>query len=393
MYKMLVIDDELIIRKGITDCYDWKSLGFDSVIEAENGAQALEIVKEKVPDVILTDIRMPGCDGLLLAEKVKEISPNTVIIIMSGYNEFEYARKAMKIGIKEFLVKPTKVQDIVNSVKNALYEIEMSRNMNKKVTKTLLNDLINSDAADCEKLLGKVRLNVKESPFTIAVFSYSQYENSDWHRLRDKVLICYGIMNILEEFFTDYRKEIFEDNMGNVALLVSLGVTADKFVKQVEDVRLQIEEALNIIVRAGIGEAVDSLSDIRTSYLEAVGKMSGDASKEPEDKQTLDSVLNVAKKYIDDNLACDISLNTVSKYVNMNPSYFSRFFHNRTGIKFSTYVEHIRIDKAKKLLKDPDIKAYEVAELVGYSNAHYFGQLFKKYTGQTISEYRKQFLD
>ena len=121
--------------------------------------------------------------------------------------------------------------------------------------------------------------------------------------------------------------------------------------------------------------------------------MSGDASKEPEDKQTLDSVLNVAKKYIDDNLACDISLNTVSKYVNMNPSYFSRFFHNRTGIKFSTYVEHIRIDKAKKLLKDPDIKAYEVAELVGYSNAHYFGQLFKKYTGQTISEYRKQFLD
>ena len=393
MYKMLVVDDELIIRKGITECYDWKSLGFDSVLEAGNGVQALKIVREEVPDVILTDIRMPGCDGLLFAEKVKEISPNTVIIIMSGYNEFEYARKAMKIGIKEFLVKPTKVQDIVNSVKSALYEIEMSRNMNKKVTKTLLNDLINSDSVDYDRLLGKVQLNVKDSPFTIVVFSYSQYENSDWHRLRDKVLICYGIMNILEEFFSDYSKEIFEDNMGNVALLVSLNVTMDRFAKQIDDVCLQIEEALNIIVKAGIGKEVKSLSDIRAAYLEAVDKMTSKNAKELEDKQILESVLNMAKKYIDDNLAYDVSLNTVSKYVNMNPSYFSRFFHNRTGIKFSTYVEHIRIDKARKLLKDPDIKAYEVAELVGYSNAHYFGQLFKKYTGKTISEYRKQALD
>lgn len=392
MYTMLVVDDELIIRKGIVESYDWKSLGFGCVMEAENGIRALEIVREKAPDIILTDIRMPGCDGLMLAEKVREISPKTEIIIMSGYNEFEYARNAMKIGIKEFLVKPTKIQDIVDSVKNALYEIEISTDMNKKVTKTFLNDLINSRVTGSGELMNKIHLKVHNSPFAVAVFSYSQYENSDWNRLRDKVLISYGIMNILDEFFSEISKEIFEDNSGNVVLLVSLNMMMDKFIRQVDDVSLQIEEALNIIVRAGIGCEVESLSDIRASYLEAVDKATSEEEEQPEDKQTLESVLNMAKKYIDDNLAHDVSLNTVSKYVNMNPSYFSRFFHNRTGIKFSTYVEHIRINKAKKLLKDPDIKAYEVAELVGYGNSHYFGQLFKKYTGQTISDYRKRFL-
>ncbi len=390
MYTMLVVDDELIIRKGIVESYDWKSLGFSSVIEAENGIQALEIVREKAPDIILTDIRMPDCDGLQLAKKVREISPKTEIIIMSGYNEFEYARNAMKIGIREFLVKPTRIHEIVDSVKKALHEIEISRDMNKKVTKTLLNDLINSNVGNVDNLLKKVKLEVQNPPFAVAVFSYSQYENSDWNKLRDTVLICYGIMNILDEFFTDVSKEIFEDNLGNVVLLVSLDMTPDKFAKQVDSARMQIEEALNIIVRVGVGGEAENLLSIRTSYLEAVGNKS-DNTKQSDDKQELESAITMAKKYIDDNLAYDVSLNTVSKHVNMNPSYFSRIFHNRTGLKFSTYVEHIRIDKAKKILKDSDMKSYEIAALVGYDNARYFGRLFKKYTGQTISEYRKNF--
>ena len=89
MYSILIVEDEPVIRKGIASLVDFESLGISSVLEAENGEQAIAMIQEQAPDILLTDINMPKIDGLSVAKKIKSISPDTKIAIITGYNYFD----------------------------------------------------------------------------------------------------------------------------------------------------------------------------------------------------------------------------------------------------------------------------------------------------------------
>ena len=112
MYRFLMVDDEEIVRRGFRDKIDWTRLGFEFLDPCENGEQALEALEAFHPDVVMTDIAMPRMDGLAVAAWVAEHRPQTVVVILSGYDEFEYARKAIRSNVFEYVLKPVTSRDL-----------------------------------------------------------------------------------------------------------------------------------------------------------------------------------------------------------------------------------------------------------------------------------------
>lgn len=127
MVKILIIDDEESIREGLRSIIDWESMNCGIVGEAEDGDMGIELVERLKPDIILTDIRMPGLDGLEFIAKVKELKYNCKTIILTGYRSFDYAQEAVKQGAFRFLLKPSRKEELISAVKAAIAEITSVR--------------------------------------------------------------------------------------------------------------------------------------------------------------------------------------------------------------------------------------------------------------------------
>lgn len=124
MYKVFLADDELWVTIGVKKLIEKTGLPFQVIGEAMNGIMALEAIIEKKPDVLITDIRMPGYDGLELAEQLKARQQDIKVILLSGYADFEYARKALRLGTFEYLLKPVKYEQLEETLQKLLDELE-----------------------------------------------------------------------------------------------------------------------------------------------------------------------------------------------------------------------------------------------------------------------------
>lgn len=116
-YKILLADDEEEIREGIVQKIDWENLGYTVVGSAENGLEALEKAEHLRPDVVITDIRMPFMDGLELGEKLRVFLPSAKLIFFSGYDDFEYAQKAIQLNAAEYILKPVNAAELTETLK------------------------------------------------------------------------------------------------------------------------------------------------------------------------------------------------------------------------------------------------------------------------------------
>lgn len=124
MIKVFLVEDETIIRQGIRNNIDWGAHGLELVGEAEDGEYAYPMILKSRPDILLTDVKMPFMDGLELSHLVRKQLPGTKIIILSGYDEFEYAKEAIKIGISDYLLKP--VTPSAHSINHLIVGLVMS---------------------------------------------------------------------------------------------------------------------------------------------------------------------------------------------------------------------------------------------------------------------------
>ena len=125
MIRTLVVDDEKIIRDGLVKTIPWIQLGYELVGEAPNAAEALALSRIALPDLVISDIRMPGMSGLELIEKIHAILPNTHFIILSGYDEFTYAQKAITLGVEEYMLKPIYRPDLIAVLEK--FAVKMNR--------------------------------------------------------------------------------------------------------------------------------------------------------------------------------------------------------------------------------------------------------------------------
>ena len=125
--KVFLVEDEILIRNGIKNSIEWEKEGYEFVGEASDGELALPIILKEKPDILITDIRMPFMDGLELSRLVKKELADIKILILSGYDEFEYAKEAIKIGVTEYLLKPISSASLLNTLKDVSAQIHLER--------------------------------------------------------------------------------------------------------------------------------------------------------------------------------------------------------------------------------------------------------------------------
>lgn len=154
-YKVFFVEDEVITREGIRDNVDWQANGFEFCGEAPDGEMALPLLRTIQPDVLITDIKMPFMDGLQLSKIVRERMPWVKIIILSGHDEFEYAQRAIHLGVTDYLLKPVTVQKLQNALQKLNTQLDQERIEQDKL-KNLQAQVAESRATLQERLLFKL---------------------------------------------------------------------------------------------------------------------------------------------------------------------------------------------------------------------------------------------
>lgn len=544
MYKVIVAEDEQDVREAVVHGVDWRSLGFEVLDSAENGQEAWEQFARQAPDVLLTDIKMPFMDGLQLADLVKSRYPATRIVILSGYDEFEYAQKALKLQVDEYVLKPFstgELMDVLAKVKAQLDEEAAE----KKNVATLMEHYRKSLPVLRENFLASLMMRqvkkreieeksvlydipLQGGAFQVAVISMDRPGASPEPEDRpgggslslkdseDQELKLFAVLNIAEEIAAGHRLGRVFIHHGRVVLLAiseeagEAAVTAGTLAVA-EEIRQAVERYLKFSVTVGVGVVTAEPEKLSYSYKDAVlaldyrvilggnrtisiadvekrlvEKVRFDELKEEslirciklgtlqELKDIVDSlfqglleqpvsvkeyqlylmeiltaILKAAKdadadldavfgvqtvpfaelhnlgtleeakswligictrimgsiavvrqsayknlveeavaytrsRYMDS----DISINKVCQHLHISTGYFSSIFKKEMKMTFVSYLLHIRMEAAKELLRTSDLKAFEIAEKVGYTEPNYFSFSFKKHVGVSPKEYR-----
>ena len=145
MIKVLIADDERFTRQGILDMVDWDKLNVSEVKEAYDGINALEILKDFEPNILLTDVRMPRLNGIDLAFKARELYPNCMILFMSGYSDKEYLKSAIKLKAINYVEKPIEIEELEENLNNAILEFVKNTTIHNSIEHTIANEISSID--------------------------------------------------------------------------------------------------------------------------------------------------------------------------------------------------------------------------------------------------------
>lgn len=288
LYKVLIVDDEEEIRQGIIKKIDWETYGFKIVGDAENGEDALEKAEKLQPDIVMTDIKMPFMNGLELGEKLKDIMPSTKIIIFSGSDDFEYAKKAIKINALSYVLKPINSIELIEVLKNLKKQIDEEYDEKKNIEK--LNKYYEESLPLFkEKFLvgsieGRVRfktwkeeaknigLNFCSDFYVVSVIHCDNYINEESEKIFEEEEFKYiSIKNICDDIIEEYCEYESFIYSGLVVVIGKLKNKDDvyKFIKGINEVCNRAERIMDMKVSAGIGSVLKDFNEIRFSYKES----------------------------------------------------------------------------------------------------------------------------
>ncbi|WP_159886833.1 response regulator [Paenibacillus puerhi] len=531
MKRVMLVDDEVIIREVILDCIDWEKEGFLYCGDAPDGEMALPMIEELRPDILITDIMMPFMNGLELSSIVRSRYPDIKIIILSGHEDFEYARTAMRIGVSDYCLKPIRAHDLIELLRKASDSIDKERELKMTLDKLkqsqldqlktsreqLLNDLCSGfvTTAEAIHLSSTLALDL-QARYYVAVIADVRYPDS--HSPSDAKGGNVDAENDLLRKFQELAERPgmlkFKRSRTETAWMIKgdtleqLKEELDAF-KELQTITAEHDFHSSVSVSIGIGSVQDRLQGVHLSFLEAAEDMywrrlsrqnmltlweSSSVSREqyvfldrskfvdflkigspsqlhsfvddyiselkeinwtsspigyyilndltlevfrsakdmyrhreaPEQalhqlqqilrtvrtlqeatdylirltnqfwtwrNQTNDKygdMLMKVQEYILSSYDKDtISLQDAADFVKVSPSHLSKVFSQEMNRTFVEYLTHVRIRKAMELLKTTSAKSYEIAYSVGYNDAHYFSNLFKRITGMTTREFKK----
>lgn len=284
MYKVLVVDDEINIRKGLIHIIDWKHFGCEVVGEAMDGVEGLEKIKALKPDIVIADINMPEMDGLEMIDAAKDVVDHTKFIILTGYRDFSYLQEALRIGAFDYILKPSKIEKISAVLKKAVVELkyqneyasELDR-MRERFSKSLpllreklLSDYIlrrKSLQQQDEDLQVMYGLNVEE--FVLLLFTLE--ESDDAYTAEQRYLYQFGIMNTVDEILGEsYEVEKISLNENQVAMVVQNGSaidTADLY-KKIESIHALLKTVFDFFVTVSISTKGYGIKDLGSKMRE-----------------------------------------------------------------------------------------------------------------------------
>ena len=223
MYTMLVADDEKWIRERITLSINWSGIGVTITGEAADGEEALSLCRKLKPDIILTDIRMPGINGLDFLKSLNEEGIKSKIIIVSGYSDFDYAQKAIKLGVADYILKPVENTELVDIVKKCIRQIEAEAYKNKIIEQASSKENTSGRLADyiekgrtmakrntLEKALNFIRENYSR-PITLSDVSEEVMLNHSYFSKLFKESVGLSFNKYLTRYRINKAKELMED--------------------------------------------------------------------------------------------------------------------------------------------------------------------------------------
>lgn len=333
---LLIVDDEPVIRQGLVKMAQIYSPAFSEVYTAVNGQEALLKIHEVQPEIVLTDIRMPKMDGLDLCRVLYESYPHIQTIVISGYNDFDYAKTCMEYGVKHYLLKPA--------------------------TKVQLHNVL-------DKLIKKPARGY--IPVSRYVLWMDRMEQSLW------TLQIEELIQLIEQWGQYCQTANLSLDQISELLKDCFGMLKQRFeTRGIELYFLYPELPAN-----NTKEALDQFEKLLLQLAEHLSCLRGGKFKDP---------IEEAKSYIHSRLSEEISLEQVASMVGLTPNYFSALFKRVTNETFVRYRIKKRMERARELLSVPSYRIADVAEEVGYEDYPHFTKTFKKIVGISPSEYRCQ---
>ena len=392
-YKILIVDDEYLVRRGLRETVDWSVLDAEIVAECENGRQAIAEVERCRPDLIISDVRMPVMDGLAMAEKLAEMNFDGAVIFYSGYSDFEYVRKAMEYGVSGYVLKPEE------------------------------NDLLTRKAAETIAVLEERRKksNALQSLSSGAAYIKEIYfrkleEGVDDRSLRDQLsvlnislprsgTVLYGkALRILDAAFEELYRALLRalDNFKAVGdcsrekFIIVTGLTDADALRECAE-RLYGECGKNTsFACVGLSGAFGADADLCTAVAQAkaaaspvfeVGGVFSFAEAGMRGGKKLKKIAEDALALIVAHYSEKITVKWAADKLFISESHLMHEFKEETGATFNECLTYYRIAKAKELLAQGKMRINEIAAAVGFADGRYFGQVFKERVGITPSEY------
>ncbi len=301
MYKLLVVDDEEEVRQGLIQKIEWHKYNFEIIGEAQNGREALDIIEEIVPDIIITDISMPIMNGLELSEYVKLNYPTIKTVILTGYDDFNYAQQAIRFGVEDYILKPVLPKDIdelLIKLNNKLQlEIEQKENIIRlkehfneslPIIRDKYLSLIVEGNIDENELKSKInffKLNLRGSCFVIAAANIDNSGHEDKiFTLNDTELMRFAVINIAKEIIDKYSIGEALFHHSELVFIFSFNDTHEsgvcnndtifrKVYSVLEEIRQNVEKFLKLTVTIGVGSVFSSLTRIKDSYKSALSAL------------------------------------------------------------------------------------------------------------------------
>lgn len=295
MYKLIIVDDEEEVRKGIIQKIDWASFGFDIPREAENGRDTLDLIEENVPDAVITDITMPVMDGLKLSSIISECYPTVKIVILTGFDEFKFAQQAIRYGVIDYILKPVLPKDINNlmtRLRNIIdEEVSQKEDINRLrshyikslpiIREKFLTQLVTGSLsrAETDRRIQMYDVKLKGSTFMVAAAAIDaeSMERSGYGG-DDSELCKFAILNISKEIIEKYPSgEAFFHDDNLVFILGSedkdKNYLLTKTISLLDEIRFNIKKYLKIDISIGLGSMSNSVNKLKESYKNALSAL------------------------------------------------------------------------------------------------------------------------
>ncbi|WP_248927493.1 response regulator transcription factor [Paenibacillus hamazuiensis] len=349
MLKVVIADDETLIKKSLKMIVEKTGL-FEVAAVFTNGRETLDFMREDPADLLITDIRMPVMDGLSLISALREEGNEADVIILSGYGEFEYAQRAIRFGVTDYLLKPI----VPGQMQAMLEQIASTRSRRKQ-----LQALRQESLWYCRRQAARLSVFVRDMDKSAVALLLQE--------VNDGIIRIYGddpngSIAVYADLLTFTRNELAESFPG---------------LSEVDPAEWNITKpmgALRALAKSRIDDWMRHIASVRNHGTALAAKK--------------------AIKYIEDHMFDEnLSLQSVADELNLSVSYTSECIKEETGVNFTQYVMNARMERAKELMADPSCKIYEAAFQCGYTDYAHFTKMFKRHYGYSPKEYRKRLLE
>lgn len=449
MYRLLIADDEALEREGLEWIIARFLPGLFEIMHAENGRIAIQLAEQYRPDIVLMDVKMPGIQGLEALEEIKASNPQMKTVLVTAYDYFAYAKQAITLGVKDYIVKPAKKEQVVATLQKLVQELDQekirrSEELELRDKCSRLLPLVENEMALLlmmesvqESSIGQMAdiLEMKIDKGCAVTIAFPQIESVSPAHNRLRLIRYYdGVKNYIKSLSACIISPI----MGRY-MTVFLVMQENEFYSKGEMIgemnRLVqwMSQTFGIKVTIGLGALQNGLEELRLSYRQAaIAAGYGEAHQiqfvtiedvereaerkhidwlkrdapigfalrpaiqaafeELQDKRVQEtlSVIERARLYIQAHFQEELLMEDVANHVHLNPFYFSKIFKQQVGETFIDYVTGLRISLARQYIAEGELSLKEVCYKVGYRDPNYFSRVFKKVTGVTPTDYRMQ---